>query len=476
MLKELTDMGFPPMAWYLEARGKIDDGSLPVLAPGVKMADPIFFEDFWKVTGYAGADPNSSAVKDRLQFKGTVRRVHLPGKPESMEEKKEIEGRNGVDDAWKKMLTDGKAAWIELEALPTGDDLYLKGVNITFETGEAKGMTLLLGDMKRDETIGGGFLTIGMCYGMFDLNEALSKVKPGDVLTLDNSDYIAIQHYYRHQVPDVSFHAWDQFRNSDGNPALPQRMNVLGFAMNGTGTVQDGDIQGKVIVLQSLMDESTCPWCGDWYRNKVIEAKGNEDNFRLYYMQRCMHNNSNDSANNMVVNYVGALYQTLLDLAAWIQEDKEPLPTTRYERVGGQILEEADPAKRNGLQPGLTLTANGQKCCHVKAGGEFVLRAEATMPEGAGEVTGISFDFRDRWAFPEKIKGLFPIKGTLNRTEKGGVHGAISKLIYRFDEPGTYFISARVSSQRNGDKNEIFTQVRNLDRVRIVVEEEELSE
>jgi len=57
MLRELTDMGFPPMAWYLEAGGKIDDGSLPVLSPGVKHSDPGFFEDFWKVPGYAGADP-----------------------------------------------------------------------------------------------------------------------------------------------------------------------------------------------------------------------------------------------------------------------------------------------------------------------------------------------------------------------------------------------------------------------------------
>ena len=469
MLRELTDMGFPPMAWYLEAAGKIDDGALPVLAPGVKMADPGFFEDFWTVPGYAGADPGSSAVKDRLQFKGTVKRVHLPGKPESMDEENEIESRNGVDDAWKKMLTDGKDAWIELDAVPAGDDLYLKGVNITLVTGEAAGKQLLLGDMKRDAEMGGGFLTIGMCFGMDDLSGVLSMVKPGDELTLDNSDYIAIQHYYRHQVPDASFHAWDQFRNEDGTPSTPQRPNVMGYVMNGTGRPQDGQIQGKVIVVQALMDESTCPWCGDWYRNKVIEAKGSEDDFRLYYMQRCMHNNSNDSANNMVVNYMGALYQAILDMADWLQTGKEPLKTTKYERIGGQIVEEADPARRNGMQAGIVLTANGQKCCRVKAGGEFVLRSEATLPENAGEITGISFDFRDRRGFPEKIKGLFPVKGNLVKTEKDGVKGAYSELIYRFDEPGIFFISSRVSSQRNG-KKDIFTQVKNLDRVRIIVE------
>lgn len=471
MLRELTGMGFPPMAWYLEASGKIDDGSLPVLTPGIKMADPDYFTDFWNVPGYLGSDPSSRAARDRLVFHGRVKTVHLPGQPETLEEEKTIESRNGVDDAWKKMLTDGKDAWIEVEALPAGEDLYLKGVNITFETGEAKGMQLLLGGMERDKINGGGYLSIGLCYGMDDLPGVLSKVKPGDQLKLDNSDYIAVQSYYRHQVPeDRSFHAWDQFRKADGSPALPQRRNVMGYSMSGTGTVQDGDIQGKVIVVQSLMDESTCPWCGDWYRGKVIEAKGSEEDFRLYYMQRCMHNNSNDSCNNMVVNYMGALYQTLLDLAAWIQEGKEPLPSTNYERVGGQIREEQNAAKRGGIQPGITLTANGQKCARVKEGGEFVLRAEAVMPENAGEITAISFDFRDRWDFPERIKGLFPIKGTLNKTEKDGVKGAWSELIYRFDEPGTYFISSRVSGERSGDKKNPFTQIKNLDRVRVIVE------
>ena len=38
--------------------------------------------------------------------------------------------------------------------------------------------------------------------------------------------------------------------------------------------------------------------------------------------------------------------------------DKEPLPSTVYERVGGQIIEEADPIARKGMQAGVTLTAN----------------------------------------------------------------------------------------------------------------------
>lgn len=471
MLREMTDMGFPPMAWYPEARGQFDDGSLPVLSPGVKMADPGYFSDFWTVPGYLGADPDSNVSKDRLRFRGIVKRVHLPGTSESPDEKKEIESRNGVDDAWKKMLTDGNDAWIELERLPEGDNLYLRGVNITFETGGAKDKQFLLGDMHHDAETGGGFLSIGMCYGMDDIDSILSKVKPGDELVMDNSDYIAIQSYYRHQVPeDLSFHAWDQFRDEDGKPTLPQRDNVMGYGFTGTGTVQDGNIQGKVIVIQALMDESTCPWCADWYRNKIVESKGNEDDFRLYYMQRCMHGDIEWLGNNMIVNYKSALLQALLDMADWIQLGKEPLKTTVYKREGAQIVEEQDAARRCGMQAGVRLIANGQKCVHVKAGEEFVLKAEMILPENAGEITSVRFDFNDNWSYPTPPENLFPVEGELIRTEKDGIHGAVSEIRHHYDEAGTYFVSVRITSQRNGDADDIFTQVKNLDRVRIIVE------
>ncbi len=377
-----------------------------------------------------------------------------------------------MDDAWKKMLSEGKNAWIEMESLPEGDDLYLRGVNITFLTGEAAGKQLLLGSMECDRINGGGFLTIGMCYGLDDIPGVLGKVKPGDELMLDNSDYIAIQSYYRHHVPgDLSFHAWGQFRNEDGSPALPQRANVMGYAFTGTGTVQDGNVQGKVIVIQSLMDESTCPWCGDWYRGKVIEAKGSEDDFRIYYMQRCMHGDMDFLGNNMIVNYKGALLQALLDMADWLQTGKEPLPSTEYRREGGQILEESNLAGRKGIQAGVCLTANGLKCANVKVGGEFVLRAEMTVPEGAGEITSIRYDFADSWSYPTPPENLFPVEACFTRTEKDGLHGAVSELTHHFDKPGTYFVSVRISSQRQGDAREPFTQVKNLDRVRIIVEE-----
>lgn len=166
---------------------------------------------------------------------------------------------------------------------------------------------------------------------MTDIAEVIGSIEPGDTLTMDNSEYIAIQSYYRHQVPaDLSFQAWDQFRDEQGNPTLPQRENVMGYGFTGTGTVQDGNIQGKTIITQSLMDESTCPWCADWYKGKVAESRGNTDEFRLYYMENTMHGDVAWLENNMVTNYLGALQQALLDVSAWVEKGIEPLPDTEY--------------------------------------------------------------------------------------------------------------------------------------------------
>lgn len=58
LYKEVVQMGSPPKSWFLEANGVINDGALPVLYPNVKAKDPGYFQDFWTVPGYLGADPH----------------------------------------------------------------------------------------------------------------------------------------------------------------------------------------------------------------------------------------------------------------------------------------------------------------------------------------------------------------------------------------------------------------------------------
>jgi len=492
MLREITLMGFPPMAWFMEAAGHWDDGSLPVLMPGIRMNDPQYFKDFWEKPGYLGTESGSNAIRDRLQFKTKVVSVHLPGDKsegngadssdgnlsgENQAESEEY--TNGVDTAWKKALTDGKGAWIELEEVPQGEDLYLNGTNIGFETGDAVGKVMQLGEIQ------GKGITVGMCYGMDDVEGVLKLVKPGDILTLDNSDYIAVQSYYRHQVPpDASFHAWDQFRDENGEPRIPQRENIMGPAFCGTGTVQEGTIQGKVILTQSLMDESTCPWCGDWYRNTVRKAKGNEDDFRIYYYERCLHGDVSSLDTDMIVNYLGGLRQALLDVSDWVERGIEPRQSSVYEMEGGCVHIAPTAEERKGMQPVISLFANGETCAHVKVGEEVMLKAEAQVPEGAGSVTEIQFSFSDPMfgtyarretsgdynAFLAAGKSK-RVKGEMESFVDGdGLNAACATITTSYDKPGTYFATAFVKSQRDGDKDEIFTQVKNLARVRIIVE------
>ena len=463
----------------MEAKGVIDPGSLPVLMPGVKQMDPGYFNDFWTKPGYAGADPTSSSSKDRIHFQTKVKAVHQGDKTRNHANE---DGQNGVDDAYKKQMVSGNGAYLELEELPQGENLYQEGLYMTFQSGEAQDATLLMGKMMRFTDAPGGIVTIGDCYGMSDLEETLNKIKPGDEILLDNSDYIALQSYYRHQVPaDPSFHAWDQFRNPDGTPKTPQR-KPFPVPFTGTGVYQDGDIQGKVINIQALMDESTCPWCADWWRNKIIETKGTDENHRTYFMERCMHGDINAIGNYMVVNYVGALRQALIDLSAWVEKGIAPLNRTAY-TLGedGQIHTEPDVSKRFGIQGIPTLKANGEKCAHVKVGECVRFTVDVEVPQDAGDVTEILFAQQEKELTAQNTESngvarlmlgddMWDGKLAFEKGTKGAVHTAHAETIGCYDRPGTYFATVRIATNRRGESDP-FTQVLNLDRARIIVEQ-----
>lgn len=463
MLREITAMGFPPRSWFLEATGLINDGSLPVQIPHVQRGDPGYFEDFWKVPGYLGADLSSGAAKDRLVFTTKIRAAHLPG-----EDGGDIEGyQNDVNMAWHKKVADGKNIWLELEDAPEGDNLYITGARLRITSGAAEGTELAVGELHQNCVV------LGLCYGIKDLPAVIASLRPGDTVVLDNSDYIAIQSYYRHQVPeDLSFHAWDQFRDESGKPVLPQRPNIMGYMLTGTGTVQEGTIQGKVIVLQSMMDESTCPWCGDWYRKTVIQEKGSEKDFRLYYMDRCMHGNVSWLENNMVTNYLGALRQALLDVSDWVERGIEPLPGTRYRLEDGQILLPEEASERGGMQCVPTLKANGLTCARVKVGDLVRFTAKAVVPAGAGSVTAMDYDVTsdNTLEIPKHPLTTFSHRGEFSTTVENGLSVGELHFEHVYTEPGTYFASVRVCSNRTGDAADYFTQVKNIARVRVIVE------
>ena len=64
--------------------------------------------------------------------------------------------------------------------------------------------------------------------------------------------------------------------------------------------------------------------------------------------------------------------------------------------------------------------------------------------------------------------GIWESSLAFDRGVRGTVHTAHAETVAAYDHPGTYFATVRIASNRKGESDP-FTQVLNLDRVRIIV-------
>lgn len=452
-LREVTRFGYALRAWMQYPY--MDDGSLPVLTPGIKMADPGYFEDFWTVPGYLGADPNGSAQRDRIYMEAVVREVHLPTQAEREAAVAQPEvGLNSVDDAWRKMIqTSVGKPWMELDSVPQTD--YLDGCKVKVLSGAAEGEMFSL------EGLDGNKALIGTGYGLGSVETVLEKLRPGDRVFLDNSDYIAVQTLHRHLIPDKQFTTWSQYLEDNGQPIYPQRAPAAADAFKGGGAAveQHGRINGKVIVVAALEDESALPWQPDWYRGSVARANpGREEEiFRLWYHQHANHGDiSHPAAPLLLVPYLGALYQALVSLAAWVEKGVAPNATSGYTVADGQVTPSPDATGRFGVQPVVSLLANSEKCVRIRAGETVTFEAVVGLPQNGGTVNGIEFSFEG--------EDDYPIRGEMQPTPGG----AAARASHCYTKPGTYFAAARATSSMAG--RDPFLQITNLDRARVIVE------
>ena len=432
-LRELIRMGFPPRMVRTFA-SPAADGSLPVLTPGVKAMDPGYFEDFWTKPGYEGFERTDGVWEDLTDLTVRVISVGIGGTGV----RDGIDDRNGTDTAWQKMLTDGSAGYIELTDVPAGD--YLVGIDIMILSGDAAGKTLRLGSVEGHRVIP------GMTYGADAATDVLSLLRPGDEVRLTNRDYIAIQHYHRHQVPeDPSFHAWDQYR--DGRYAQ-RPVIAYDFTRGGCGSVQDGQIQGKVIVMNSLMD-ADFPWQADWYFRKVHEVNGGkaDDLIRIWYNDNCPHGDVSETGDPLhYTSYLGMLQQALLDVSAWVEKGVAPAPSTGYRIADQQVILPGNAEERQGTQPVAHLTANGGECARIRAGETVMLTAETDLTPSMGTVTNIGWSFEGEPSFTA---------GT-------------TSAAYAYHHPGVYFPTVEITTARN--PKDPFCRLRNLAGARVIVE------
>jgi hypothetical protein len=235
----------------------------------------------------------------------------------------------------------------------------------------------------------------------------------------------------------------------------------------GAGSIQTGRFTGKMIVVQNLMDEIAYAWQADWYRSKVKDALGEqfEDNYRLWFIDRALHTppvvtplDSPPVVTTRVINYGGVLQQALRDVSAWVEEGVAPPASTPYKIVDGQVQVPSTAAERMGVQPIVSVEANGGVRTEVKAGKKVKFSAVIEAPLDAGSIVGVEWDFEG--------EGDFPVVQKLKDTKSNRVK---VKTTYTFSKGGTYFPALRATLHRHGDPQTPHARVQNIGRVRVVV-------
>ena len=452
-LKEATGMGFPLKAWF--NYDKFGVHAFTALYQGMVMADPTYFEDFWTKPGYLGFNPPESLKQARLQF---VTAVQAPLNEDEATAKGmtdlRIPGstRGSAEDAWRVAVNDGSKRVVAFALGGTPPDVGFLGGDLVVLSGEAKGAKVAIRLLK------GNIVTLGVTN-----LKTVAKIKPGDAVRVDNSNFLAAQTFHRHQVPDASYPVYDQFRNADGTPIYPQRKVLLGplFAKGAAGSVPTGHFNGKIITVDSLLDREAVPWQADWYRRRFDANYGKDavNRYRIWYTENALHGGAQSiEAPTRVINYIPMLQQALRDVAAWVEKGTPPPASTNYKVVGGQVIVAPSAAARRGVQPVVSLSANGSAKAVVKIGKLVRFTGSITAPPGAGYVVGADWDFDGTGKFLDSS----PIDPKARSAKVTWAHS--------FDRPGTYFVAMRGYSQRKGDMNTPYARIPNLARVRVVVE------
>lgn len=444
-LREATRMGFPLRSWF--GHRTMGMHAFSVLYPAVRAMDSDYFDDFWTQPGYLGACNDASIHADRVVHPTRLVETILGAQMAERGLEPPRHQAGGVDDSY---LGSGSLAStpvaVRLSDAPQG---YVLGADLLVESGTSAGARL-------------GVLTIVEDIVMLGANDpaAVIGLAAGDRVVVDNSGFLAAQTYHRHQVPGQEFAVWDQFRDAAGEPLYPQRPMLLGpsFAAGAAGSVQSGRFDGRMIMVSALLDREALPWQADWYSRRVEEHLGDAatGRYRLWFVDNAIHGDYDEEEDPLrTVSYVGVVHQAMRDLAAWVETGREPLASSTYEVVDGQIMQPANASDRGGLQAVLDLRANGAARADVLLGETVTVTLDVEVPPGAGTVVAVEWDEDGRGNFTRDDTPL-------------GSRTARSRTV-RFEHPGTHFVGVRVTTQRDSNFDDVFTRILNVARVRIVV-------
>lgn len=454
VLHEVSSMGFPLKSWYgwkyMDAHG-----FLVLYRSVVAMDQKYFREDFWNKPGYFGYDNPPSLQRDHIQAKTVIKRIIGQTEAEQLGLVAPLSeaDRGSADRAWASMGSEIKEKPVAYE-IDQKVDMPTLGGELMMLSGKGKGQQLQITGAK------GGYVTLAAV----NQPKLLPLLNVGDSVQVDNSDWLAVETFYRHQVPTKDYYVWNRFRGYNDQPIYPQRPMLLGpmFTRGAAGCLPTGKIHGKMILCCSVWDREAFAWQGDWYRKHVTEFLGNatDDNFRLWYTDRATHGGEDDPTE--VVDYTTTLYQALLDVSDWVEKGIAPSHTSTYEVEDGQVILGVDGKQRGGIQPVPYATINGKERADVKPGEQVTIHVTVDVPKGTGKVV------RADWCIDGSKEFTQPVDMSKAKYSADGERVEFEQVV-SYDKAGTYFPTVKVYSERKGDAKTSYTCIANLGKVRMVV-------
>jgi hypothetical protein len=453
LLAELYRLGFPRGDEFIIGEPMGQMWLWSATADLLAEQDPTYFEKFWTEPGYVGRDLPERVLPDLVDAKLTVDRVYTA--QELLDEVFVLPEYSTVHTLIA--ITAGAAGAMDM---PMGikvsgmGDGYRLGTGVRVLNGKAAGRQLYAIGVAGD---------VLFCDGLGEANlRRFTDVIAGDEVHVDNRRFLAYCYWARHHVmDDVQF---DQYR-VDGQPIFPQHEPP--FLSPLMGVCYSGQYEGKLMWIHHTHDASLWPPCGLVYKEAVEAAQGPErarEVFRLRWTENAEHGPAmmvpsppGRASSTWLIDFIPVIEQSLQDLVDWVERGIEPVGTS-FEYVDGRVVLPESAAERGGIQPVVSVTANGTNRAEVRVGEEVALDVHAAVPPGAGTVIAVEWDFDGSGRFPFRH---VEVDGTAAEVALTTTHS--------YDRPGTYFATARVVSHVDGKVDATSRRLPNVAQARIIV-------
>jgi hypothetical protein len=377
VLNEFLAAGYP-----LPIIGNHFKSLMPLVDPiDIRLFDPTYEEDFWSKPGYAGANPPNYLQAAKVDGWATVTGItrDAAGKPTAIQfEPATVPKLGTIGDNYLEFWVyrpDGKTRIVDPTRTygPQPENKRRYSLQGKFDPATS---ALSLTGTNRD--VFGGESPIVNSQMLLD------AVRVGSKLRINNRFILAMYYYPRYSnIPGGR--SYDQYRKPDGSAMYPQRPDIAVLSHSNYrtmgGRVETGALKTKTMVLEGMADNLSWPIFNVSYAERIQRtlgaAKANEM-MRVY-----IHDNGNHSHG---AGEPGVFQQSIQDMMAWAEKGVAPPASTRYTIRSGQVILAPEAADRNGLQPVMSLAANGASRVAAGVGQPVTLAAKLEMPPKGGQI------------------------------------------------------------------------------------------